>query len=108
MAGFQPETRCLRSDDVLCRIGGDEFLAICPGLSLREAQALRERIQIAVSRAATWRDQQIELGITIGFAVANAGENITVDDLVAAADQDMYSRKPSSAPDLHGARRGRH
>ena len=41
----QTMARALRADDVLGRMGGEEFAAELPGVSPTEAQAIAERVQ---------------------------------------------------------------
>jgi diguanylate cyclase (GGDEF)-like protein len=88
----------LGPDDVVGRIGGDEFLALCPGAGPREAAALRRRIESAVAEPVGWQDGVVHLGVTVGLAVGTGPGDVSADALVAAADRDMYARKRGRHP----------
>jgi diguanylate cyclase (GGDEF)-like protein len=86
-------TACLREGDAVGRIGGDEFLALCPGAWPADADAMRERIEKAMAAPVVWRGEAVHVGMTVGLAVAHSGEPMSADALVASADRDMYARK---------------
>jgi hemerythrin len=84
----------LRSDDLVCRLGGDEFLIICPGTSLagalHAAEAMRQEIaklQVPVSGGGQWSGS-----ISVGVA-ARTADMRTPEDLIKAADEGVYVAK---------------
>jgi diguanylate cyclase (GGDEF)-like protein len=80
---------CLRTFDLLYRIGGEEFLLVLPGAEQRDAVALAEtmRTAIAASRPA-------DLDVTCSFGVATAyGTDVQLGALSAAADTALYAAK---------------
>jgi diguanylate cyclase (GGDEF)-like protein/putative nucleotidyltransferase with HDIG domain len=84
----------LREYDFLARYAGDEFVAIVPELSEEQADDLRRRIELAVSRFSlrVRRDAYARVGISVGAArFGEDGE--TLSSLLIAADQAMYSVK---------------
>ncbi|MEV1287734.1 GGDEF domain-containing protein [Micromonospora sp. NPDC049679] len=89
---------CVRADDVVGRIGGDEFLVVCPGAGSDDVDATRSRIERALATPVSWRDEPVRVGVAIGVAVAPAGAETTAGSLVAAADQAMYAEKRASKP----------
>jgi diguanylate cyclase (GGDEF)-like protein len=83
----------LRSDDVICRTGGDEFLALCPGSDLSAALACAERLRVAVSRMdLKFEGQHVPLSVSIGVAEKNEGVT-NVDALRRMADRGAYLAK---------------
>ncbi len=82
-----------RSDDLLARIGGDEFVMFIPestsiDLAQQKAQALLKAIQSL--EIAPSSDEQ--LTASIGIAVSPQ-DGVTYDQLYQAADQAMYRVK---------------
>lgn len=83
----------LRTPDVVCRVGGDEFLVICPDTDLAAALLCGERVRSAVERVAIETGQvQLKGSISVGVATRDAGM-ANIDALIKAADQGMYVAK---------------
>lgn len=81
---------CIRSNDILARIGGDEFVVLCPDSALGAALACAERIRRAV--AAIDIDIRFPLGISAGVACRDA-EIRDAEALIKCADQGLYRAK---------------
>ncbi len=84
----------LREYDFLARYAGDEFVAIVQDLSVEQTSELRERIERAVSKFSLHvrGDKHARVGISVGSASYGVhGE--TLDQLLIAADEAMYSAK---------------
>ncbi len=83
----------LRVQDVVARIGGDEFLVICPDTPLSSALACAERIRHAV-QAMSVDVGQLRLTTTVSIGVAVQDTNMdSVAMLVKRADQGLYIAK---------------
>ncbi len=85
----------LRTPDVVCRVGGDEFLVICPDTSLDAAMLCGERIRSAVEtipiKAGTL-GIGLKGSISVGVACRDA-DVPSVEALVKAGDQGVYLAK---------------
>lgn len=83
----------VRNDDMVCRLGGDEFLIICAATPLDGAVGLAEIIR---QRIATLRvragDGVWQGSISVGVAVRTAAMT-GLEDLMKAADQGVYAAK---------------
>jgi diguanylate cyclase (GGDEF)-like protein len=96
----------LRTHDVPCRTGGDEFAVLLPDVSNEDAARLvaRLREQLIVAN----RSRQIPLGMSLGTATwPDVGA--TTADLIAHADEEMYAdkRRQKAAAEVVGTARPR-
>ena len=78
----------LRASDVLCRVGGDEFLALCPDVDANAAREIVRRVERAM---ASWRltEHGLMPRLSLGWAVFDGDWPATV----RAADRRMYAVK---------------
>ena len=82
-------SRHARAIDVVARIGGDEFVALLYGATAEDADGVVARINDAIAA----NDFLPPVSITSGCASRAPGEDVTVDDLMRAADDQMYARR---------------
>jgi hemerythrin len=83
----------VRTDDVVCRMGGDEFLIICPCTSLRGAMHVAEQARAHVAALTVKAGEGCWQGsISVGVAV-NSGGIEGIDELLKAADDGVYKAK---------------
>jgi diguanylate cyclase (GGDEF)-like protein len=86
--------RHIRSEDIACRYGGEEFLLIMPEAPLEIVRHRAEELRIMVKDLLRIRWQEKTLAITISLGVAafpNHGYH--VKDIVNAADAALYQAK---------------
>jgi diguanylate cyclase (GGDEF)-like protein/PAS domain S-box-containing protein len=83
----------IRAEDRLGRIGGDEFVVICPqdGEPFG-ADALTDRLAAALRGEVTFAEQRIALQASIGAVVSEDGE-LDAEILFGRADAAMYDSK---------------
>jgi len=85
-------TRDLRLSDLLCRLGGDEFLVLCPATNATGALELAERIRHRVRAAAC--ELVPEQPVTVSAGVATfPGDAADPADLLRHADAALYAGK---------------
>lgn len=87
---------CVRGSDVIIRYGGDEFVLVLAETDLRGAEVVVRRIQKRIEEwNTTNRVARFDLTASTGISVYSEGKKGS--DLIAEADQKMYSMKESSA-----------
>lgn len=83
----------VRTDDVVCRLGGDEFLVICPHTPQEGAVQLGEKIRQTVAALRVPAGEGEWHGsISIGVA-ARKSEMSNIEELIKAADEGVYIAK---------------
>lgn len=86
----------LRESDMLCRLGGDEFLLVFPRCSLKRAVEVWERVEQNLKAFNEDGKKPYIVGLSHGFAeFGPTGEN-SVDELISIADREMYRKKQRS------------
>ena len=86
-------TGAVRHGDYVGRLGGDEFLIVCPDVSgPREAASVADRVAGALHSNFTISGTVIELRASVGMVCADR-KGASADDLVSRADSAMYATK---------------
>jgi diguanylate cyclase (GGDEF)-like protein len=85
----------LRSADVACRYGGEEFCIVLPQTSLSEAGVIAERMRQRVAEKEYPFGKSQPLGnVTVSIGISTLGKYIdTGEKVIAAADRALYSAK---------------
>jgi diguanylate cyclase (GGDEF)-like protein len=84
--------KTLRDMDVLCRIGGEEFLAVLPGTSIKAACVAAERIRHAVEKClVSTQDRIIPVTVSVGVTAAISADESEV--MLKRADDALYAAK---------------
>ena len=84
-----------RREDSVCRIGGEEFLVICPNTDLMAALKSAERLRASLEAKRIAIGQALKtITASIGVAVREPA-TADIDALVSMADQALYAAKDS-------------
>lgn len=93
-------SRELRASDIACRVGGEEFLIICPRTDLQGAricaERLRERVEMCeISASGVPSGVRPRVTISLGVASRRQGKRVveTAEALLKAADDAAYASK---------------
>jgi putative two-component system response regulator len=85
--------RCVRSTDIVCRVGGEEFLIILPFQTVPEAELSAQRCRQAVmAKEFNYNGQALRTTLSAGIA-SRRGEMLCCADLLAEADEALYAAK---------------
>jgi diguanylate cyclase (GGDEF)-like protein/PAS domain S-box-containing protein len=85
----------LRSDDIVCRLGGDEFTAIIKGVQNKKSisqitEAILKRFQVPIY----CNDRELRVSASIGVVVY-PDDGLNTKELIKNADTAMYAAKKS-------------
>jgi len=85
----------LRSADVACRYGGEEFCILLPQTSISEAGVIAERMRQRVAEREYPFGKSQPLGnVTVSIGISTLGKHIdTGEKVIAAADRALYTAK---------------
>jgi diguanylate cyclase (GGDEF)-like protein len=84
----------LRTDDILGRFGGEEFVILLPETKLEDARNIAERLRRLIAETPIETDiGPIRTTISIGIAIKEKTAAISIDQLLSRADRAMYRAK---------------
>lgn len=85
--------RNIRSVDLLCRYGGEEFALILPSTNIEGAEILAGRLQNKIEQA-IFESNNVEFEITCSFGVTCwSNQKDTVESLIKEVDEALYQSK---------------
>lgn len=82
----------LRASDVFCRLGGDEFLVLCPATDADGAGVMAERLRLRIAEAAARVVTDIAVTGSLGIATYPADAEAP-DTMLRNADVALYAAK---------------
>lgn len=87
--------RAVRTGDLPCRLGGEEFLVICPDTDLKAAKSLAERIREFIQQdSLPLPSGRMQVTVSIGVSEFQPGMACPAE-LVRRSDEAMYMAKNS-------------
>lgn len=99
MGGVLPG--CVRKNDTVARIGGDEFGVLLEGCPLQQAQRVAEDIRKAIEEFRfAWEEQVFSVGASIGVVEISEKEQ-SLSAVLAAADSACYVAKDGGRNRVH-------
>jgi hemerythrin len=85
--------KTLRNDDIVCRLGGDEFLVVCENTDFTGANHIAQLLCNAVAELKVQVGSGVWLGsVSIGFA-SKQDQISDINELIKQADQGVYLAK---------------
>ncbi len=98
-------TSVVRENDIVGRIGGDEFIVLIDHLGEHREQAaerlsvIAKKIQLAINQPLVFSTKTLQVGSSIGMALLDQ-EDTAVEILLKRADIAMYSAKKSTSKEI--------
>jgi diguanylate cyclase (GGDEF)-like protein len=82
----------VRTQDLVSRYGGEEFLLLFPGVAATELPLIAEKIRMTLAGCQLiWQNQPIELSASLGYITVYPGAK--AEHLLTLADNAMYKAK---------------
>jgi len=86
----------VRSEDIVARIGGEEFAIILPNTPVEGARKLLERIRKNIaSKELQVNHNSVKFSVSIGLADCKKGHKLVIDQIIQQADKALYKAKTS-------------
>lgn len=86
-----------REDDIVSRIGGDEFVILLPKTHPKKAEEIADRIQ---SLIATETIESIDISVSLGWAAIFSEED-HYSEVLKQAENYLYRKKLFESPSMH-------
>jgi diguanylate cyclase (GGDEF)-like protein len=84
----------VRSQDLVARFGGEEFVVLAPDTSAVGAVQLAESLRAAMlAQPARWADQVLPITVSVGVVSLTPGNTTSWQELVELADRALYEAK---------------
>jgi len=87
-----------RPEDVIARMGGDEFIVLMPGAGHEEAKQVVRRIREGAAKEMV---SSIELSVSMGWATKK-NETEKIMSVLKNAEDHMYKKKLTESPGMRG------
>lgn len=84
--------KTFRSTDIISRLDGDEFTVIAFGASEAAVELIKERVRRNLD-AHNHQNGHYHLSLSIGAVHYNPREDMSLEDLIARADENLYKHK---------------
>jgi len=84
----------IRQSDVLCRVGGEEFVLVLPETAAADAAILLEKLRAHIEQC-PFRHKDTPVRVTMSCGVAQFRGSDSVEEVFERADQAMYRAKSS-------------
>ena len=83
----------LRDIDIICRMGGDEFLLIFPDSSPKDLSIIKERFNKNLIKLNQTIKKPYRIGFSMGISCYDPDDPQSMDELIRITDNKMYEEK---------------
>jgi len=86
---------CVRNEDTLSRISGDEFVILLEDMSYANAEKVAQKIHAKLARPVLIQGIELNIGLSLGIAVY-PDDGMEMNEILRKADARMYEAKEQS------------
>lgn len=90
--------KCIRQEDVICRLAGDEFIIFSPRTNRQAIQKIINQMKL---KAREEEVNSVNLSISFGYC-AKYGEDESIFEVLKKAEDYMYKKKLLESPSMRG------
>jgi diguanylate cyclase (GGDEF)-like protein len=83
----------IRSNDILCRLGGDEFLVIFSNSRKEDVEKVIERINLNINMENEKKSKPYSVSFSYGIFQVDYDNDLSIDEIIKKADAKMYENK---------------
>lgn len=83
----------IRDNDILCRIGGDEFIILFPNCKSENVERTMKRIILNIDSENEMKLRPYDISFSYGIVQIDFNNNIGIDEVIKMADEKMYEYK---------------
>jgi two-component system cell cycle response regulator len=84
----------VRTADLFCRLGGEEFVIVMPDTAIDIAERIAERVRTAISAEPFPIDAgRRSIAVTVSIGIADRGRDVVPDTIFKRADKALYRSK---------------
>jgi diguanylate cyclase (GGDEF)-like protein len=85
--------KCCPRESVAMRYGGDEFVVLVPDYSEEQSKNLKRQISDQIKQQEAMLKPGFPIDASIGYAIAQPGISLSLNDCINLADERMYTAK---------------
>ncbi len=86
-------TQVFRSEDVICRLGGDEFMVMSAGVATHKGEQLRGRLYEKFIQFNQAGEKPYPLSCSLGFYPFDSRDTRSLEEVIQCADSILYEEK---------------
>lgn len=83
----------INDKDILCRLGGDEFLALFPNSKKENVEEILNNINLSMNNENKKKSKPYSISFSYGIIQIDAKNNYSLDQIIQMADAKMYECK---------------
>ena len=88
-------SNCFRDEDIIGRMGGDEFVVFTAGCSENDIQRIMSRIETKMAEHESDEPSNFKLSLSMGYQTIHERSVEHVEKAIQAADEELYTIKRS-------------